>query len=365
MRRALLVVALSACDATPSRARAPVDPALIAPVNGGVVATVVGSPRYLSLDRLRRRVALETYRKWRERTEVPGSWKENPHQLFQRVLDEELDALVMREHAEKRGVTLDEREIAEERESLKKYELTEPDLTEIAVDTVTKRKLTEYAGKLKIRSFNPDYSDSDDTVRARYAEWSADKRNHRTEFRLLTITFTDSSKDDRWEQARALRERMRKGEDFCKLVEQYSQDLETKSTCGAHARRHGEVPLGSLDLSYAQFASRLGAMEISEPFEMSGKPTTTGSVVIMQMVKPPRAPPYEEVSHQLQMILIAEQMDVAFQRWCREELRTRYPVTLRLTHTMSEDLEESIALTQGVPWGRLGRQRSSAPTKKR
>ena len=118
--------------------------------------------------------------------------------------------------------------------------------------------------------------------------------------------------------------RARAGEDFCKMVTQYSDDQATLATCGSR----GPLPLDGLIPAVQTAIRGLKAGEVAEPIDFSTSPTDQ-ALLVVQLVSAPRVPLYDEVKDNMMEQAFGEAMDRQRKIWL-DELRRGVYVDSRL-----------------------------------
>lgn len=122
-----------------------------------------------------------------------------------------------------------------------------------------------------------------------------------------------------------LSRRARAGEDFCKLVQEYSMDPTTKNTCGSR----GPIPINQLNGGLADAAKTLKPNEISDAIYFRD-PMGNQAILVVQMAgQQPKVPPYEEVREQMMERAFVEATDRQRRLWL-QELRRGIYIDIRL-----------------------------------
>lgn len=115
------------------------------------------------------------------------------------------------------------------------------------------------------------------------------------------------------------------GEDFCKLVADYSDDARTKTSCGSN----GAVPLHMLLPELQQAATTLKPGEVSAPIVFRD-PTGQQAVLVAQVAaEPSKAPAYEQIKEQMMERAFVEATDRQRKLWL-QELRRGIYIDVRL-----------------------------------
>jgi peptidyl-prolyl cis-trans isomerase SurA len=122
-----------------------------------------------------------------------------------------------------------------------------------------------------------------------------------------------------------LARRARSGEDFCKLVQEYSMDPTTKNTCGSR----GPIPISQLNGELANAAKTLKPNEISDAIFFRD-PMGNQAILVVQMAgQQPKVPPFAEVREQMMERAFVEATDRQRRLWL-QELRRGVYIDIRL-----------------------------------
>ena len=126
-------------------------------------------------------------------------------------------------------------------------------------------------------------------------------------------------------QAQEIVGRARKGEDYCQLVQNYSQDPTTKNTCGSR----GPVPMAALFPELQQAATSLKPGETANPIQFRD-PMGNSAVLIVQLASDqPKVPPYDQVKDQMMERAFGEATERQRKLWL-SELRRGIYIDVRL-----------------------------------
>jgi len=118
--------------------------------------------------------------------------------------------------------------------------------------------------------------------------------------------------------------RARAGEDFCKMVTQFSDDQATLATCGSR----GPLPLEGLIPDVQTAIQGLKAGELADPITFVTS-SVEQAILIVQLVSAPRVPQYDEVKESMMERAFGEAMDRQRKLWL-DELRRGVYVDSRL-----------------------------------
>lgn len=114
--------------------------------------------------------------------------------------------------------------------------------------------------------------------------------------------------------------RGKSGDDFCKLVTDYSDDPTSKNTCGSH----GPIPFGSLFPELQNLATTLKPGEVSQPV-IFRDPRGEMAVLVVQMPKERlKTPTYDEVKEQMMDRAFMEATERQRKLWLQELRRGLY-----------------------------------------
>jgi peptidyl-prolyl cis-trans isomerase SurA len=144
------------------------------------------------------------------------------------------------------------------------------------------------------------------------------------ELRILALRIAPGSTIEQVRERTALAseivERARGGEDFCALVTTYSDDVQTKETCGSRGPQPTSALLGPL-----QDAVRgLRSGEVSEPIAFG-----TEAILVVQLADEPRVPTYDEVRETMLNRAFQDAVQRQLKSWL-QELRRGVYVDVRL-----------------------------------
>lgn len=157
-------------------------------------------------------------------------------------------------------------------------------------------------------------------ARATYNRWIRDSGGDAVaEPRILALRIqpgaTDQDIQVRETFARELVTRARRGEDFCKLVKEYSDDTQTKTTCGSR----GPQPLQALFPPLREIVQKLKADETGEPLRFGNE-----AILIVQLRDGAHIPQYDEVKDAMLDRAYGEQMERQRKLWLQELRRGLY-----------------------------------------
>jgi peptidyl-prolyl cis-trans isomerase SurA len=175
-------------------------------------------------------------------------------------------------------------------------------------------------GKLVELRVRPRVRVTDQDARAAYQHWMKEVSEQRpVDLRVLALRVT-TDPQARLALAEELVKRARAGEDFCKLVVQYTDDADTKGSCGSR----GPQAMAALVPQIQERVRTMKTMEVSEPVLIQGS-----AIVIIQLLSEPRIPPFEEVRAEMSQRAVLEGLDHQRKLWL-QELRRGVYIDVRL-----------------------------------
>lgn len=125
--------------------------------------------------------------------------------------------------------------------------------------------------------------------------------------------------------AEELSRRAKKGDDFCELVVQYSDDPSTKNTCGSR----GPLPMQALFPELQEVARTQKPGETSGPIVFRDPTGQTAVLVVQTSGAPGKVPPFEEVRDQMMERAFVDATERQRKLWL-QELRRGVYVDVRL-----------------------------------
>jgi peptidyl-prolyl cis-trans isomerase SurA len=170
---------------------------------------------------------------------------------------------------------------------------------------------------------------TDQDGRAAYDKWLTETGSQaQAEVRILAMRIPPGA-DSAVFKARSLLAddivaRVRAGEDFCKMVTQYSDDQQTLATCGSR----GPLPLEQLIAPVQSAIRDLKGGQITDPITF-GTSSIDQAILIVQLVSAPRVPKYDEVKENMMERAFGEAMDRQRKIWL-DELRRGVYIDSRL-----------------------------------
>lgn len=157
-------------------------------------------------------------------------------------------------------------------------------------------------------------------ARAAYDHWLKETGGQAlAEVRVLAMRiqpgWTEAILNARMALAADLAQRARGGEDFCGLVRDFSDDTQTKNSCGSR----GPQPLGSVVPALADLVRTMHAGEIGGPVRIENE-----AIVLVQLATEPKLPGFDEVKDVMTDRAFGEAMERQRRMWLQEIRRGVY-----------------------------------------
>jgi len=184
-------------------------------------------------------------------------------------------------------------------------------------DEVRRQLLLEKMIQLRVRN---RVRVTEQDARESFAHWSRESGDQGlVDARLIAFRILPGSSERDIQGREVLAEeigaRARRGEDFCKLVEQYSDDTETKAACGSR----GQQPLAALVGPLQSIVRDLKEGEISRAVRIGEQ-----AVVVIKLEKKAGAPKFEEVEDVMMQRASLEVLERQKKLWFQELRRGVY-----------------------------------------
>ena len=200
----------------------------------------------------------------------------------------------------------------------KKQGLTEQDYRDEIRRQVLEGKLIQLRVRGRVRVTETD-------ARAAYAHQLKDiEQQHPVDLKIIVLQIPPGASAQtagaRLTLGQELTNRARKGEDFCELVKNFSQDPTTTGTCGSR----GPVPSGQLFPELQQAATSLKPGGTSDPIQFRDPMGNQAILVVQLASEPSKFPPYEEVKDQMMERAFGEATDRQRKLWLTELRRGVY-----------------------------------------
>lgn len=304
------------------------------------IVAVVGDRPVLWTELLHRAVA--TRIQIRMQSHDPNVISVQEQEMFKELLQRMIDDLLEEQQASRAHLSVSEDEIDRGIANIAAQAQSQqgrPVTTNDVFDEVRRRGLSEQdfrdeirrqilEGKLIELRVRPRVRVTDSDVHAAYQRWSQEVKDQQpVDVRILALrvpaTWSKSQVEARLALAQELARRAREGEDFCRLIAQYSDDVSTKDSCGSH----GPQPLANLLPPIQQAVGALKAGAISDPI-----PITVGQdqvLVVLMPLAQTRVPPFDEVKAEMNQRALFDGIEHARKQWI-EELRQNAYIDIRL-----------------------------------
>jgi peptidyl-prolyl cis-trans isomerase SurA len=200
----------------------------------------------------------------------------------------------------------------------KRQGLTEQDYRDEIRRQVLEGKLIQLRVRGRVRVTDQD-------ARATYDRYVREMETQQpVDVRLIAMRIPQSASstliDARVKLADEIVARARSGEDYCKLVREYSDETRSHDSCGST----GPQPLDNLQGPIQEAVRRLKVGETSDPIRFGNE-----AILIAQLAEQPKVPAFEEVKEQMADRAFAEAMDRQRKLWL-QELRRGVYVDVRL-----------------------------------
>jgi peptidyl-prolyl cis-trans isomerase SurA len=295
-----------------------------------IVAVVGERPILLSELRLRARPHL-----WRIAASTPNPTQQaaQESEMFRELLNRLIDERLEEGAADKSHITVspDEidngiRQVASQTKlqpkdviaEAKRQGLTEQDYRDEIRRQVLEGKLIQLRVRGRVRVTEQDAS-------AAYGHWLKEvEQQHPVDLKIIVLQIPPGSTAQtaaaRQTLAEELSLRAKRGDDFCALVTDYSEDPTTKGTCGSR----GPVPMSMLFPELQQAASALKPGETSSPIAFRD-PMGNSAVLVVQLASAqPKIPPFETVKDQMMERAFGEATERQRKLWLAELRRGVY-----------------------------------------
>jgi peptidyl-prolyl cis-trans isomerase SurA len=258
-------------------------------------------------------------------------------EMYKELLDRVIDDRLEEQQADKAHITVTPEEIdrgianiATQAQSQQSRPVTTADV----LDEVRRRGLTEQdfrdeirrqilEGKLIELRVRPRVHVTDQDAFSAYQHWVKEVRDQETvDVRILALRVPASGSqrllDARIALAQELAHRARAGEDFCKLVDQYSDDVSSRASCGSR----GPQPFASLlpGIQEAVRATKPGSVSDPVPVNLG----QDEAIVILMPLGEARVPGFAEVKDDMTQKALIEGLERARKQWLADLRRNVY-----------------------------------------
>jgi peptidyl-prolyl cis-trans isomerase SurA len=165
----------------------------------------------------------------------------------------------------------------------------------------------------------------EEDARAAYAKWVKEMGSDAiVDARIIALRLnpggTQGQVAAREALAKDLVTKVRAGEDFCKMVDQYTDDLDARTHCGSPGPR----PMGDLVPQLQEIVKSLQAGETSEPIRLGNE-----ALLIVQLKSRSKIPSFAEMHDTMMQRAMGEVMERQRKSWLVELRRGTY-VDIRL-----------------------------------
>jgi peptidyl-prolyl cis-trans isomerase SurA len=295
-----------------------------------IVAVVGERPILLSELRLRGRPHL-----WRIAAATPNATQQaaQESEMFRELLNRLIDERLEETAADKSHITVSPeevdngiRQVASQTKmqpkdvinEAKRQGLSEQDYRDEIRRQVLEGKLIQLRVRGRVRVTEQD-------ARVAYGHWQKEVESQNpVDLKIIVLQIPPGASSQvaqvRETLAGELVIRARKGEDYCALVSNYSQDPTTVNTCGSR----GPVPMAALFPELQQLARTLKPGETADPLPFRD-PMGNSAVLIVQLASAqPKLPPYDQVKDQMMERAFGEATDRQRKLWLGELRRGVY-----------------------------------------
>jgi peptidyl-prolyl cis-trans isomerase SurA len=200
--------------------------------------------------------------------------------------------------------------------------MTEQDFRDEIRRQILEGKLIELRVRPRVRVTEQD-------AHASYQHWVQELREQEpVDVRILALrilpNMTEQQVNARLALAQDLAQKARSGTDFCKLVEQYSDDVSTRPTCGSH----GAQPMAALLPPIQEAVRKMKAGEVSDAIPIQ-LPTGDQAIAVIMPLGSARVPAYDDVKNDMMQRALLEGLEHARKQWL-QELRHNVYIDVRL-----------------------------------
>jgi peptidyl-prolyl cis-trans isomerase SurA len=277
----------------------------------------------------------------RMQTHDPNVVSVQENEMYKEILDRMIDDRLEEQQADRAHITVSAEEIdrgieniAAQAQAQQGRALTSADV----LDEVRRRGLSEQdfrdeirrqilEGKLIELRVRPRVHVTDQDAMAAYQHWVKEVKDQEpVDVRILALRVAPGAAalvDSRLSLANELVKRARAGEDFCKLVSQYSDDVGSRATCGSR----GPQPLGTLVPAIQDAVRGTAPGNVSDPILVNAG--QQDAVVILMPLGAARVPSFAEVKDDMTQKALIDGLDRARKQWLADLRRNVY-IQLRL-----------------------------------
>jgi peptidyl-prolyl cis-trans isomerase SurA len=304
------------------------------------VVAVIGERPVLWTELLKRAFAGRV--QIRMQTKDPNVISVQEQEMYKELLDRMIDDRLEEQQADRAHVTVSQDEIDRAIANIAlqaQQQQGRPVAVAEVLDEVRRRGLSEQdfhdeirrqilEGKLIELRVRPRVRVTDQDARATYQHWVEELRSREPmEVRNLPLRVvvgsTQSQVAARMALAQELATRARSGEDFCKLVHDFSDDASTRNTCGSR----GPQAFGDLLPPIQEAVRSMKPGDVSDPL-----PVQIGADQVIVIVMPmgrARVPSFDEVKDEMTQRATLDGLERARKQWL-QELRRNVYIDVRL-----------------------------------
>ena len=197
---------------------------------------------------------------------------------------------------------------------------TQLGLSEVEFRDEIRRQILE--GKLVELRVRPRVRVTEQDARTAYQRWRAELGGEQLmEIRVMALKVPPNPTEDmvqhRIKLADEIGRRARSGEDFCTLIQQYTDDAETRETCGSRGPQARRLLLPPIQ----EAIKTMKVGEISQPIRIQ---YGVDAVVVFQLLTEPKIPSYEEVKAEMSQRAIFDAIERQKKLWLDELHRGIY-----------------------------------------
>lgn len=166
---------------------------------------------------------------------------------------------------------------------------------------------------------------TDQDARTSYDHWVKEYQTQQpVDVRIIAMRIPPSSTkaliDARMKLAQEIVARARGGEDYCKLVQQFSDETRGGQTCGST----GPQPIDALQGPIQEAVRSMKEGDVADPIRFGNE-----AILIVQLAKQPTVPPFDQVKDAMSDRALGEAMERQRKLWL-QELRRGVYVDVRL-----------------------------------
>jgi peptidyl-prolyl cis-trans isomerase SurA len=273
----------------------------------------------------------------RTQTRDPNVISVQEQEMYKELLDRMIDDRLEEQQADKAHISVTAEEIdrgianiASQAQAQQGRAVTTTDV----LDEVRRRGLTEQdfrdeirrqilEGKLIELRVRPRVHVTDQDAMSAYQHWVKEVRDQETvDVRVLALRVPASASqeelNDRIKRAKEIQNLARSGEDFCKLVEKYSDDLSSRPSCGSR----GPQPFGSLlpSIQDAVRATKPGGVSDPVPVNVGQEE----AIVLVMPLGAARVPAFTDVKDDMMQKALIDGLERARKQWLADLRRNVY-----------------------------------------